>query len=132
MNKNNLIEQIRQSGAIVDVEEIEYKPDFLVVRFFYDYDEDELDAARDYANSETSSEDDEDKWYDEFYIPYIIDLAVDEVKDTIEEIVDKNSVGAEYISYEPGRDDKNVEFIAVFANEGIEFDIDEILESIGI
>lgn len=132
MDKNSIMELLKQSDIISNVEEIEYKPDFLIVRFFYGYSEDELEAAKDYANTEASNEDDEDKWYDEYYIPYLIDIAVDEISDTIEDMIEKSSLNAEYVSYEPGREDKTSEFIAVFTDASKEFDIDEILDSIGI
>lgn len=132
MEKGSILEQLKQSLGISDVEEIDYKPNFLVTRFFYDFDDDETEAARDYADSQGSMEDDEDAWYDERYIPYLTDIAVDEVRDTIEDIVESGDVSAEYISYEPERDDNSLEFIAVFADKDVEFDIDEVLDSIGI
>lgn len=132
MDKNKILDILKQLPGIGDVEEIQYEPEYLVVRMFYDYDVDELEAARDYANSQSNAADDEDKWFSEYYIPYLIDLAVDEVRDSIEEIVDSRNVIAEYISYEPDREDDSCEFIAVFADEGKEFDIDDILDDIGI
>jgi len=130
MDKNKIMEFLKQSQVIEDMEEIKYKPEFLVVKFFYNYDDDEIDAAKDFANSQSSQEENEDTWYDEHYIPYLIDIAVDEVRDTIEELVDKTGLNAEYISYEPDRDDVGCEFVAVFADEGKDFDIDEILDSL--
>jgi len=132
MDNNKIIEALRQSQGIGLVEEIKYKPGFLVLRLVYDYDEDELEAAKDYANSQTSLEKDEDNWYDEYYIPYIIDLAVDEVRDTIEEIVEEMDIDAQYISYEPERDDESCEFIAVFTNKDTEYDIDDVLDEAGL
>ena len=132
MNKSVVLGQLKQSDVINDVEEIEYKPEFLVVRFFYKFDEDELEAARDYADSETDGKVDEKSWYDDFYIPYLTDISVDEVRDTIEDMVEELNLAAEYISYEPERDDTAIEFIAVFTDDGREFDIDQVLDSISI
>jgi hypothetical protein len=131
MDKNKILEVLNKSSELQSIEEIQYKPDFFVVRFFYGYDESEMDAAKDYANSQDNN-DDEDKWYDEFYLPYLVDIAVDEVRDIIEELVDNHNLSAEYISYEPDRDDDNCEFIAVFTNEDKEFDIDSILDELKI
>lgn len=130
LDKNTIMERLKKSPGIEGVEEITYKPDFLVLRFFYDYDEDELEAATDYANSHSNADDDEDKWYGEYYIPYIIDVAVDEVRDTIEDMVEEMNISAEYVSYEPDKDDEGCEFIAVFAAGGEEFDIDNILDEL--
>lgn len=132
MNKIKIIDYLRQSAGIEDVEEIEYKPGFLVLRFFYSYDNDELDAARDYADKESSTENSEDQWYDEYYLPYMMDLAVDEVRDDIEELVESEEINVEYISYELDRDDESLEFIAVFADDTNEFDIDKVLEELGL
>ena len=129
MDKNKVIEFLKQSSGVGDIEEIQYKSEILVLRFFYDYDKDELEAAKDYANGKTNADDSEDVWYDEHFTPYIIDIAVDEVRDTLEELVDSTGLNVEYINYEPDRDDESCEFIAVFADEGKEFDIDKILES---
>lgn len=131
MDKASIIEQIKQMTGIGEVEEIEYKPDFLVLRFFYEFDDDEVEAARDYADTESTG-DDEDEWYDDCYIPFLVDAAVDEVRDTIEEMVESGDINAQYVSYEPERDDKSLEFVAVFTDEEVEFDIDEVLNSIGI
>lgn len=132
MNKMKIMDYLRQSAGIEDVEEIEYKSGFLVLRFFYVYDDDELDAARDYADNESSEENSEEEWYDEYYLPYLIDLAVDEVNDDIEELVDSEEINAEYISYELEKDDEGLEFVAVFADEANEFDIDEVLDELGL
>jgi hypothetical protein len=132
MDKNKVIEFLKQSQVVEDIEEIEYKPEILVLSFFYDYDDAEIEAAKDFANGKTSADDSEDIWYDEHFIPYIIDIAVDEVRDTLEELVEKTGLNVEYINYEPDRDDDSCEFIAVFADEGKEFDIDKILDEIDI
>ena len=131
MDKNKVQEYLKSQGILQEIEEIEYKKDFLVIRFFYDYDEDELGAAKEYANSQTDSED-EDKWYDEYYVPYLIDIAVDEIRDTMEEVVEELGVNAEYITYQPERDDDTCEFIAAFADSENEFDIDDILEELNL
>lgn len=132
MDNSKIVNALNQSQGIGTVEEIEYKPGFLVLRLIYDYDQDELDAAKAYANSQGNAEQDEDKWYDEYYIPYLIDLAVDEVRDSIEELVDEMDLNAQYISYEPERDDDSCEFIAVFGGKDTEYDIDDVLDEIGL
>jgi ribosomal 30S subunit maturation factor RimM len=131
MDKVKILDYLKNQGVSQEIEEIDYKKDFLVLRFFYGYDGDELEAAKEYANSQTDSED-EDKWYDEYYIPYLIDIAVDEVRDTMEEIVEELDVNAEYITYQPDREDESCEFIAVFSASGNEFEIDDVLEALGI
>lgn len=130
MDRNSVMEMFKQYPVFEEVEEIGSKDGLLVLRFYYGYDDDELDAAREYADSETNIEEDEDKWYDEYYIPYIADIAMDEVRDTMEEMVERTGYNAEFVSYEPERDSERCEFAAVIADENREFDIEEILESL--
>lgn len=132
MDKGKVIEHMRNSGCIGNVEEIEYKPDYLVLRFFYDFDDDEIEAAKDYANNESGEDSDEDTWYGEYYSPYLTDLAVDEVRDIIEELVENQDYNAEYISYELDKDDESMEFIAVFTDSDKEFEIDDVLDSLNL
>ncbi|KPU44196.1 hypothetical protein OXPF_23640 [Oxobacter pfennigii] len=132
MDKNKILETLRQSQVVEDIEEIKYKPDFLVARFFYVFDSDETEAAQDYANSMSDQDENEDAWYEEHYIPYLIDIAVDEVRDVIEDMVDDTGLNAEYVSYEPDREDDRCEFLAVFADGDKEFDIDEVLDNLEI
>jgi tRNA splicing endonuclease len=130
MDRNSVMEMFKQYPVFEEVEEIGSKDGLLVLRFYYGYDDDELDAAREYADSETNIEEDEDKWYDEYYIPYIADIAMDEVRDTMEEMVERTGYNAEFVSYEPERDSERCEFAVVIADENREFDIEEILESL--
>ncbi|MEA4825587.1 MAG: hypothetical protein VB130_02975 [Clostridium sp.] len=128
MNKTNILEILQENG-LNNVEEITSKENLFVVRFFYDFDEDELEAARGYANDESEDEEDGEGWKDEYYLPYLNDIAADNVGDTIEEITEEFNINAQYISYEfDGEEDANCEFIAVFSSEA--FDIEEVLEEL--
>jgi hypothetical protein len=131
-NKERIVEVLKEGPGIGEIEVLEYKPEFLVLRFFYEYDDEELEAAKDYANNQVGTDDSEDVWYDEYYIPYIIDLAVDEVNDTIQEMVENMDLNVEFINYEPERDDERSEFIAVLTDSGREFDIDEVLKALDL
>lgn len=130
MDKNKIIDYIKNSPGIEDIEEIQYKPDFLVLDFYYAYDEDEMNSAKDFANSETDNGETNDAWYDEHYIPYLMDIALDEVGDTLQDAVEEMDLNVEFVNYELERDDESCEFIAVFAEKDVEFDIDEVLDSI--
>lgn len=128
MNKTDILETLQENG-LNDVEEVTSKEELFVVRFFYDFDEDELKAARGYANDESGEEEGGEDWRDEYYLPYLNDIAADNVGDVIEEITEKFDINAQYISYEfDGEEDENCEFIAIFSSE--DFDIEEILEKL--
>jgi hypothetical protein len=132
MDKEKILDNLKQSAGVQDLKEIEYKQGYLVLQFFYEYDNDEIEAAKAYANNETNSEDSEDVWYDEYYIPYLIDIAVDEVSESLEDMVEKMDLNAQYVNYELERDDESCEFVAVFAENDVEFDIEDVLNEIGM
>lgn len=127
MDKNKVMELLNNSPGVEDVEEIDYKPEIMVLRFYYRFDSDEIEAAKDYANTQTQ---DEHKWYDEYYLPYLTDIATDEVRDNLEELVDETGIDVEYINYELGREDGACEFIAAFTEEDLELDIDKVVEDL--
>ncbi|MEW8955471.1 hypothetical protein [Clostridium sp.] len=114
-----------------EVEEINYKGDAKVVKFFYDFDKDEIEAARAYSNDECTDEEKSNTWYDEYFLPYLNDLAIDNVGEIMEEIMDEFEIDGQYISYdaEPDNYDYN-EFVAIFFEKGKDFDIEEVLDSL--
>ena len=57
MNKNKIIELLALK-ELIEIEELTYTDDVFVLRFYYDFDENEAKAARAYANDE--SEEDEE------------------------------------------------------------------------
>lgn len=130
MEKDKIIDYIEESPGIEDIEEISYKPELLVLDFFYVFDDDELNSAKDFANKETNNGETDDAWYDEHYIPYLMDIALDQVSDTLQDASEEMNLNVEYVNYEIERDDESCEFIAVFSEKDVEFDIDEVLDSI--
>ncbi|QGU95689.1 hypothetical protein GOM49_11845 [Clostridium bovifaecis] len=128
MNKKDVLEFLREN-ELDDVEEISSKKGLLVVRFFYDFDEDELEAARGYANDESEEDADEESWKEEYYLPYLNDIAADNVGEIIEEVVEEFDISGQYISYDLNEEER-CEFIGVFSNE--DFDIEEVLEELDL
>lgn len=132
MNKKGIQEYLANNG-LTEIEEIEYKNDAYVLRFFYDFDEDEINAARAYANDESEDEENGDIWYEEFFLPYLSDVAVDNVGDMMEEIMEEFDMDAQFVSYEMDEEEYSYnEFIAAFFKKGEEKDIEEILEELEI
>lgn len=128
MNKKDVLEFLREN-ELDDVEEISSKKGMLVVRFFYDFDEDELEAARGYANDESEDDEDAESWKEEYYLPYLNDIAADNVGEIIEEVVEEFDISGQYISYDLNEEER-CEFIGVFSNE--DFDIEEVLEELDL
>lgn len=116
MDKKKITDFLKRNN-LSDIEELKYDDNVLVLRFYYDFDEPELESAKSYANDESEDEEEGDIWYQEFFKPYLNDLAVDNVGEIIEELMDKEEVEAQYVSYDI--DDENYvynEFIGVFYN----------------
>ncbi|KYH30298.1 MULTISPECIES: hypothetical protein [Clostridium] len=128
MNKKEVLQFLRENG-LEDVEEISAKNGLLVVRFFYEFDEDELEAARGYANDESEEDEDGDSWREEYYLPYLDDIATDNVGEIIEEVAEEFNVIGQYVSYDSNEENR-CEFIGVFSNE--DFDIEEVLEELDL
>ena len=132
MDKKKIIQILKENG-LSEIEELNYEGDELVIRFFYDFDNPELEAARAYANDESEDEEEGDIWFEEFFKPYLSDIAVDNVGETIEDIMDKYDIGAQYISYGIDEDAYSYdEFIAVFYEKDNEIAIENILEELGL
>lgn len=130
MDRNKVIDYLKNAPGVENIREIQYKPDFLVLDFHYVFDDDELNSAKDFANDESGSEETDDAWYDEHYILYLMDLALDEVGDTLQDAAEEMDLSVEFVNYQLERDDGFCEFIAVFAESDAEFDIDEVLDTI--
>lgn len=127
MNKNEIIEFLEENG-LNDVEEIAYKEEFIVFRAFYDFDEEELEAAKDYADNESSDED-RDKWREEYFLPFLSDISSDNIKEIMEDLTEKFDIDGQFVIYDVDNEER-CEVIAVFSNE--DFDIENVLEDLDI
>ena len=65
-----------------------------LIKFYYDFDKDELSAAKIYSNEESDYEAESEEWYNEYYIPFLKDIAVDNAEATVEDVVDEFDVAA--------------------------------------
>lgn len=130
MDKNKVLEFIK-SEDIEDIEEIKYKSEVLVIRFYYDFDADELKAAEAFSNDECDSESGDEIWYSEFFLPYLDDLAVDNIGEIIENCMDELGIKAQFVAYNVDKDDYEYsEGIAIFYDHDKDFDIDEVLDEL--
>jgi hypothetical protein len=130
VNKKGIQEYLSNNG-LTEIEELEYKGEACVLRFFYDFDEEEINAARAYSNDESEDEENGDIWYEEFFLPYLSDVAVDNVGDVMEDIMEEFDCDAQFVSYEMDEEEYSYnEFIAVFFKKGEEKDIEQVLEEL--
>lgn len=131
MNKDAIKEYLLDSD-FSEVEEMEYPGEAVVFRAFYDFDEDEIKAARAYSNDESDYEEESKEWFEEFFLPYLSDIAVDNVGQTLEEVMENFEIMAQFISYEIDMNNYGYnEFILAFSHNE-DMDIEEILEEIGL
>lgn len=130
MDKKAII-KILSKNNLNSIEELPYNDDTLVVRFFYEFDEEEIEAAKAYASDESEDEENGDEWYEEFFLPYLNDLAVDNVGEIVEDIMEDLNIDAQFVSYEMDEEEYSYnEFIAAFSQKDKLKEIEEILEEL--
>ncbi|MDP4143092.1 MAG: hypothetical protein Q8936_01230 [Bacillota bacterium] len=132
MNKESIISFLKDNG-MDDIEEIKFNDKVLVFRFFFDFDDDELNAAKAYANDECEEDEESEAWYEEFYLPYLSDLAVDNVGDILEELMEELEISSQFISYNVEKESSEYsEIVAIFHEEDEEVEIEKILDELNI
>lgn len=132
MNKDKILELLEDNG-ITDVEELKFKDEVLVLRFYYDFDEDEQKAAKAYANDESGEEEGNETWVEEFYKPYLSDLAIDNAGDVLEDVMEELQIEAQFIAYDIDSEDMTYnEFVGTFCESGKNVDIESVLEELGL
>lgn len=131
MNNEKIVQFLHANGYS-DIEEIKNpNGNGFLVRFFYDFDDEEIKAATAYSNDECEDEQEGEIWYEEFFMPYLSDIAVDNTGEIIEEIIENFDIDAQFISYDFDEEDYGYnEFIAIFFPKGEDVSLEDILESL--
>jgi len=130
LDKSAIIKVLGENN-LSSIVELPYNEETLVLRLFYEFDNDEIKAAKAYSNDESEDEENSDEWYEEYFLPYLNDLAVDNVGEIIEEIMDKQNIDSQFVSYEMDEEEHSCnEFIAAFSEKGKLKEIEEILEEL--
>jgi hypothetical protein len=131
VNKSGIIKFLSEN-ELSDIQEIEYK-EGLVLRFFYDFDDVELDGAKAYSNEESDYEEESTEWYSEFFLPYLNDTAIDNVTDIVDELNEEFGIEAQFISYDIDSANYSYnEFVAVFFEGDKKIDIDDVMDELGL
>ncbi|WP_326513196.1 hypothetical protein [Clostridium intestinale] len=132
MVKNEIIKALKEKG-VSDIEEIKYKRGYLLVKFFYDFDDDEISAARTYSNEEGTYESETEEWFKELYLPYLYDISLDNVEEYIEEITEEYEVQGQFVAYDVDINNPTFgEFLAIFSEDEEDVDIDEVVEELDL
>ena len=132
MKTSEIINYLNKND-IEQIEKIAYKDGFLVLKFYYDFDQEEINASRAYANEESDYEEESSEWYKEYFIPYLNDIATDNIGEIIEEIAEDFELQGQFVSYD--MDINNYafnQFLATFSDSEKEFDIDEIIDELDL
>lgn len=130
MDKQKIVNFLEDNG-ISEIKEINYDNEVILLKFFFDFDEEEIEAAKAYANDECEEEAESDSWYKDFFLPYLNELATDTVGDIIEDSMEELNIEAQFVSYEVSKDDYSYnEFTAVFYENGKDVDLNKILDRI--
>ena len=87
----NIINYLEDNG-MSEVEEIKQDSNMSLIKFYYDFDKDELSAAKIYSNEESDYEAESEEWYNEYYIPFLKDIAVDNAESIVEDVMDEFEV----------------------------------------
>jgi hypothetical protein len=117
-----------EDNDLADVEELKKKSNCVIIKFYYDFDKEEISAAKTYSTEESDFEPESDEWYKEYYIPYLRDIAVDNVESVMEDVMEEFEIEAKYkeIGMENG-DSGYFKFIGAFSDELTDVEMEDIL-----
>lgn len=126
--KSSEIINYLEDNDLTDIEELKKKSNYVILKFYYDFDKEEINSAKIYSTEESDFEPESDEWYKEYYIPYLRDIAVDNVESIIEEVMEEYEIEAKYkeIGMENG-DSGYFKFIAAFSDELTDVEMEDIL-----
>ena len=126
--KSSEIISYLEDNDLADIEELKRKSNYVVLKFYYDFDKEEISAAKAYSTEESDFEPESDEWFKEYYLPYLRDIAVDNVESILEEIMEEYEIEAKYkeIGMENG-DSGYFKFIAIFSGELTDAEMEDVL-----
>lgn len=122
------IKSFLEDNDLSEVEEIKQEDDYILLKFYYDFDKDELMAAKSYSNEESDFEAESDEWYNEYYIPFLKDIADDNVESIVEDAAEEFEIEGKYKSLVMESGELGyLRFVAVFSAEMDESEMEDIL-----
>jgi|SRR5690554_40170 hypothetical protein len=129
MNKDNILEYLENNG-LTDIDIIREEEGLLVATAFYDFDNDEMEAAKAYAEGQMTDEDDEEA-SEEYLANYLVDLAVDNLGEVFEELIDEEGIDAQYLTYEMDHEEPDTIQVAMLFSKGdLDKDLEDILDEL--
>ena len=126
MNVKDIIDILNNNG-LSEVEELVSGDKYSLINFYFDFDKDVEEAAKSYADDESTAGSEE--WMKEFYLPYLYDYANDEVLEIVEEIIEDLDVEGEMMAFQMNEKTAGyVQFMVLFNEEGYDVAIEEIVK----
>ena len=126
-NKEEIIE-ILEDNDLDNVKEIKKHDECFIIKFSYEFDDLELEGAREFADDECEEKNQGEEWYQEFFLPYLNDMAIDNINDIIDEIADDFSLDYEMLSFELSEDSyEEMAFLVAFYNKNLPISIDDLI-----
>lgn len=127
MNVSDIIDFL-EDNDLRESEEVKNSKDFSLIKFYYDFDNDEKSAAKSYASDESDFEAESEEWFTEYYSPYLSDIALDNVESIIEDLIDEFEVECKYknLGMLNGANEY-CEFILAVCDIDSEVDLEEVL-----
>ena len=130
MEKYRIINFLSTNG-LTEIEEVSSEDKRLALKFYYDFEDVEIQGAKACANDETDYEEDSNPWIVEGVIPYLDDIATDSVEEILEEVMEDFEIIAKAEGYEiEASNYSGKQFLAVFLPEDEELEIDDILDEL--
>lgn len=127
MNITEIIDFLESNG-LTEVENVFSEDEYVVVKYYYDFDKEEISAARSYANEESDVEEESEEWYRDYYLSYLLDVAKDNVSDILEDANEEFELSSMFKIVEgEATNNDYVKFIAVLAAESFDGDLDDVL-----
>lgn len=128
MNSVEILNILEENG-LSEIEELRNAEDHVLVKFYFDFDDAVLNAAKAYSNEESDYEAESREWLSEYFIPYLYDYANDAVLEIVEEIVEEVDVAGELMAFQMDAKNSNfVQFMALFTEQENTLTIEEAVK----
>lgn len=149
MTKKEEILKLMEEAELSDIEILKEEESLTLIRFFYDFDEDELRAAENFAKSESEEEeesaeveetaevdlayDEDEEFFGDDKQKYLSEIAIDHVGEILEDLQDELMMEIQYVGYNLDEGEYDAfEFIAVIFEKGQALNIEDILDELDI
>lgn len=131
MEKQSIIEFLEDNN-LTDIEEVEIdaQDEVIAIKFFYDFDKDEISAAKSYASEETDYDENDTQWRATGIIPYLNDLAYDNVSEINEDLMEEFELIAKFKAEDISTSDYTYQKFYLILTEDDSIDLEDIIDNL--